>query len=68
MSTYYFISDLHIGGDEALGTCDFEPELISFLDSLAPATCPASADGESFSMQSSISSPLFGSAFLWNGS
>ena len=35
MSTYYFISDLHIGGDEALGECDFEPELIGFLDSLA---------------------------------
>ena len=35
MRTYYFISDLHIGGDEALGTCDFEQELIEFLDSLA---------------------------------
>ena len=28
---YYFISDLHIGGDEALGECDFENELIQFL-------------------------------------
>jgi UDP-2,3-diacylglucosamine pyrophosphatase LpxH len=28
---YYFISDLHIGGDEALGVCDFENELIQFL-------------------------------------
>ena len=28
---YYFISDLHIGGDEALGVCDFEDELIQFL-------------------------------------
>ncbi len=32
---YYFISDLHIGGDEALGVCDFQDELISFLDELA---------------------------------
>ena len=28
---FYFISDLHIGGDEALGVCDFENELIQFL-------------------------------------
>ena len=33
--TYYFISDLHIGGDEALGVCDFEAELIRFLDEIA---------------------------------
>ncbi len=33
--TYYFISDLHIGGDEALGTCDYEEELIGFLGTLA---------------------------------
>ena len=33
--TYYFISDLHIGGDEALGVCDFESELVSFLQDLA---------------------------------
>ena len=33
--TYYFISDLHIGGDEALGVCDYEAELIGFLDKLA---------------------------------
>ena len=32
---YYFISDLHIGGDEALGVCDFQNELISFLDNIA---------------------------------
>ena len=32
---YYFISDLHIGGDEALGVCDFEDELIAFLTELA---------------------------------
>jgi UDP-2,3-diacylglucosamine pyrophosphatase LpxH len=32
---YYFISDLHIGGDEALGVCDYEAELIDFLDNLA---------------------------------
>jgi UDP-2,3-diacylglucosamine pyrophosphatase LpxH len=33
--TYYFISDLHIGGDEALGVCDYEAELIEFLEKLA---------------------------------
>jgi UDP-2,3-diacylglucosamine pyrophosphatase LpxH len=33
--TYYFISDLHIGGDEALGVCDYEGELIDFLGELA---------------------------------
>ncbi len=32
--TYYFISDLHIGGDESLGVCDFENELIAFLEML----------------------------------
>jgi len=32
---YYFISDLHIGGDEALGICDFQEELISFMDGIA---------------------------------
>jgi UDP-2,3-diacylglucosamine pyrophosphatase LpxH len=38
MRTYYFISDLHIGGDEALGVCDFEDELVSFLEQLAART------------------------------
>ena len=28
---YYFISDLHIGGDGYLNTCEFENELIGFL-------------------------------------
>ena len=32
---YYFISDLHIGGDEALGVCDFEDELITFLQNIS---------------------------------
>jgi UDP-2,3-diacylglucosamine pyrophosphatase LpxH len=31
---YYFISDLHISGDEALGTCGFENELIQFLENI----------------------------------
>ncbi len=31
---YYFISDLHIGGDAELDICDFEPELIGFLKEL----------------------------------
>ncbi len=33
----YCISDLHIGGDEALGVCDYEAELIGFLEELAAA-------------------------------
>jgi len=33
--TYDFISDLHIGGDEALGVCDFEDELIGYLEELS---------------------------------
>jgi UDP-2,3-diacylglucosamine pyrophosphatase LpxH len=33
--SYYFISDLHIGGDEALGVCDFEDELIQFMAAIA---------------------------------
>ncbi|MCF6170706.1 MAG: metallophosphoesterase [Bacteroidales bacterium] len=32
---YYFVSDLHIGGDEALGVCDFQDELIAFVDGIA---------------------------------
>ncbi len=31
---YYFISDLHIGGDAELDRCDFEAELIAFLKEL----------------------------------
>src|SRR4028118_535788 len=31
---YFFISDMHIGGDGALHHCDFEDELIEFLRSL----------------------------------
>ena len=34
-STLYFISDLHVGGDEQLGEVDFEPELLEFLETLA---------------------------------
>ena len=33
--SYYLISDLHIGGDEALGVCDYEEELVAFLHKLA---------------------------------
>ena len=32
---YYFISDLHIGGDDALGVCEFEGEFVSFLNELS---------------------------------
>ncbi|MFC6835758.1 metallophosphoesterase [Halomarina ordinaria] len=35
MTEYYFISDLHIGGDEQLQTCEFEAELTEFLQDLA---------------------------------
>jgi UDP-2,3-diacylglucosamine pyrophosphatase LpxH len=35
---YYFISDLHIGGDGKLDICEFEPELISFLQFLEKQT------------------------------
>lgn len=50
----YFISDLHIGGDEALGVCDFEDELIAFLEELA------SRDGEEIEVL------ILGDAFgLW---
>ena len=31
---YFFISDMHIGGDGALRNIDFEDELIEFLKSL----------------------------------
>ena len=31
---YFFISDMHIGGDGELRNCDFEDELIEFLQSL----------------------------------
>ncbi len=54
MRTFYFISDLHIGGDEALGVCDFENELIDFLEGLA-----AKADEE-------VELVIIGDAFgLW---
>jgi UDP-2,3-diacylglucosamine pyrophosphatase LpxH len=39
--TYYFISDLHIGGDGALDHCDFEDELIAFLRRIADGPGPA---------------------------
>lgn len=32
---YYFISDLHIGGEGALNLCDFEAELVGFLQTLS---------------------------------
>lgn len=40
-SRYYFISDLHIGGDGVLDHCDFENELIGFLRDLESAPGPA---------------------------
>lgn len=38
---YYFISDLHIGGEGNLAVCDFEVELIEFLQSLSAAEQPS---------------------------
>jgi len=35
MTAYYFISDLHIGGEGSLALCEFETELIEFLKSLS---------------------------------
>jgi metallophosphoesterase superfamily enzyme len=40
-ATYYFISDLHIGGDGDLDQCDFEGELIAFLRRIADGPLPA---------------------------
>ncbi|WP_036486364.1 metallophosphoesterase [Myxosarcina sp. GI1] len=37
---YYFISDLHIGGEENFTACDFEAELIDFLQLLESQTNP----------------------------
>jgi len=39
--TYYFISDLHIGGDGILDRCSFEPELIMFLRNITNGPHPA---------------------------
>jgi UDP-2,3-diacylglucosamine pyrophosphatase LpxH len=38
---YYFISDLHIGGDAGLDKCHFEKELITFLQTIAEGPQPA---------------------------
>src|SRR5262249_45064728 len=40
-TTSYFISDLHIGGDGGLSRCDFEEELIGFLQEIAAGPQPA---------------------------
>src|SRR5262249_56626415 len=40
-TTYYLISDLHIGGDGGLARCDFEQELIEFLAQIAAGPMPA---------------------------
>ena len=40
-ATYYFISDLHIGGDGDLDQCDFEEELIAFLRRITEGPLPA---------------------------
>ncbi|MBN1345895.1 MAG: metallophosphoesterase [Phycisphaerae bacterium] len=40
-TTYYFISDLHIGGDGGLDHCGFEGELIAFLRGIAAGPLPA---------------------------
>ena len=40
-TTYYLISDLHIGGDGGLARCEFERELIEFLAGIAAGPQPA---------------------------
>ena len=40
-TTYYLISDLHIGGDGGLAQCQFEDELIQFLREIAVGPQPA---------------------------
>ncbi len=40
-TTYYLISDLHIGGDGGLARCDFENDLIKFLQEIAEGPQPA---------------------------
>lgn len=40
-TTYYFISDLHIGGDAGLNKCHFEGELIEFLQKIVKGPQPA---------------------------
>jgi UDP-2,3-diacylglucosamine pyrophosphatase LpxH len=40
-TTYYLISDLHIGGDGGLARCDFENELVQFLREIAAGPQPA---------------------------
>ncbi len=40
-TTYYLISDLHIGGDGGLSQCEFERELVEFLAEIAAGPQPA---------------------------
>ena len=40
-TTYYLISDLHIGGDGGLARCEFESELVEFLADIAVGPQPA---------------------------
>lgn len=51
-SRIYVISDLHIGGDEQLGTVDFREELLSFLERLAAEDEPTELviNGDAFGL------------------
>jgi UDP-2,3-diacylglucosamine pyrophosphatase LpxH len=40
-TTYYLISDLHIGGDGGLAQCEFESELVAFVAEIAAGPQPA---------------------------
>jgi len=40
-TTYYLVSDLHIGGDGGLDRCEFERELVEFLADIAAGPQPA---------------------------
>ena len=51
-TTLYLISDLHIGGDGALGRCEFERELVDFLADVArgPANAELIIVGDAFGL------------------
>ena len=66
---YYFISDLHIGGEGNLTACEFEAELIEFLQLLEKQTKAAELIivGDAFSFwemtRTSVSAKL--ETILW---
>jgi UDP-2,3-diacylglucosamine pyrophosphatase LpxH len=56
---YYFISDLHINGDDDFYRCDFEDELINFLKNISNDNCELIIVGDTFEMwNDDIMSPI----------